>query len=147
MTYLLPRLASCEVCGGGLAFRLFLETELPLIHPETIVFFFSSIILGSILTWEGGRMKEKKERKDKTGNKRGREEKTKDTSSSGLPEQNTADLMGEAGSDHRGRVSSMGAGGLGPSEASQPNLQMVSSSCVLACLPHLLALSTSLPSS
>lgn len=67
MTYLLPRLASCEVCGGGLAFRLFLETELPLIHPETMVFFFSSIILGSILTWEGGRMKEKKERKDKNG--------------------------------------------------------------------------------
>ena len=92
MTYLLPRLASCEVCGGGLAFHLFLETDLPLIHPEAIIFFFSSITLGSILTWEGGRMKEERERKDKIGNKRGREEKTKDTSSSGLPEQNTADL-------------------------------------------------------
>lgn len=74
MTYLLPRLASSEVCGGGLAFHLFLEIDLPLIHPETIIFFFSSIILGSILTWEGGRMKEKKERKDKIGNKRGKEE-------------------------------------------------------------------------
>lgn len=104
MTYLLPRLASCEVCGGGLAFHLFLETDLPLIHPEIIIFFFSSIMLGSVLTWEGGRMKEKKERKDKIGNKRGREKKDKryHLLRATRAKYCRPNDLGEAGSDHRG---------------------------------------------
>lgn len=94
-------------------------------------------------------MKEEKERKDKIGNKGGREEKTKDTSSSGLPEQNTADLMtwGKP-------VLTTEAESLASVQAAwvllKPlwlNLQMVLYFCVLARLPRLLALPTSLLSS